>query len=179
MTRFVAFILRLKDRGITGISGPVVVDIINQPGIRRGMVFLHAVGQCINTPVGITSAKNQMQRIGQRNARSGIQRFHMRGIVLRQILWRPVSLGEITVKGAEVANVVRKDVRPGAKIAVILLTITTAKHHIVLTAKQLISAIGKEIYGIYFALAAVPARTADHGVACAIRTHQRTCLFIH
>ncbi len=30
LTRFVAFILvRLKDRGITGISGPVVVDIIN------------------------------------------------------------------------------------------------------------------------------------------------------
>lgn len=67
----------------------------------------------------------------------------------------PSGFGEITVKGAEVANVVRKDVRPCAKIAVILLTITAAKHHIVLAAKQLISAIGKEIYGIYFALAAV------------------------
>ncbi len=137
-------------------------------------------GQCIKyRQLSITSAKNQMQRVGQRNARSGIQRFHMRGIVLRQILWRPVGFGELPLKAPEVANVVRKDVRPCAKIAAILFTITAAKHHIVLTAKQLISAIGKAdlmASTLRFCCCSSPYRRPR--AVCAIRTHQRACLFI-
>lgn len=102
----------------------------------------------------------------------------MCGIVLCQILWCLVGLGEIIVKGVEVVNVVWKDVCSGVKIVVILFIIIVVKYYIVLVVKQFISVIGKEIYGIYFVFVVVLVCIVDYGVVCVIRIYQCICFFI-
>ena len=105
----------------------------------------------------------------------------MGGIILRQRLLSPVGFREVAVVVIETTQLIREHVGPGVHVTVILLTVASADHQVMLTAEQVVAAVGKEIHRVDFPLATVPAGAADIIIArtiAAVRANQHSIGFV-
>ncbi|MNE14943.1 hypothetical protein D3C80_1078390 [compost metagenome] len=90
-----------------------------------------------------------MQRIGKRKTRCGIDRFLADDVTLIQRKIRPGRVGQFSVVIINATNVHQAIVivnRISVVIVVALATIAAAKHHFMLTTKQVITTAHERIH---------------------------------
>ncbi len=153
--------LRLENFGVAGVGRVRPVDVEHQAGVWGGDL-VRAVGAfTLALPVGVASADNQLQRIGQRQARGRVTGLLRDGALAGQGQRVPVRLTDLArpvqIAGERIPGLARATDLVVAVVGVLAPVVAEAGHQLVLAAEQLERAVNVAINAGDLALSVVEA----------------------